>query len=293
MEKQEVSATSWLNFILSSPENTQPVPDVATNDIASNKAVGSIRALVKWAAANGAAKHRVEAHRIFSSVEAKTVVQRILLEVTEGRIGIRDDKLLWADMGVRQNIINLLLCYSEPYLALGLEIMYNQVINDQSSKNLSKFITQHLLFNEPIASKFETQVKKHYRDGFKEELHKFTLHSFLTLVWLLDELKCSDVLPHCHTLFHKDSTIKASKQVLIAFCKDYMLGEGDVVRHLALVGYRVRYEQMFIEEFDFSVANIANDLKDGIRLVKVADVLGSRAASPLPPSLNVRCSCQT
>jgi hypothetical protein len=91
MEKQEISTTAWLNFILS-PDYTHPVSDAvvpAASASGNAQSMAPIKFLVKWSASSASVKHRVEAQRIFASQEAKLVIQRLLLEVNEGRIGIR------------------------------------------------------------------------------------------------------------------------------------------------------------------------------------------------------------
>ena len=57
-----------------------------------------------------------------------------------------------------------------------------------------------------------------------------------------------------------------SKEVLLEFSRDFLSGEGDLVKHLGLLGYRVKHKQTALEEFDYAVKNIAVDLRDGLRL---------------------------
>ncbi len=52
-----------------------------------------------------------------------------------------------------------------------------------------------------------------------------------------------------------------------------MGGEGDIVKHLIHIGVSITYEQKFIDEFDFSVSNLAIDLRDGVRLGKLTEIL--------------------
>ena len=51
---------------------------------------------------------------------------------------------------------------------------------------------------------------------------------------------------------------------------------GDVLRHLALMGYGLYHSQEPIREYDFRVKNLAVDLRDGVRLCRLVDVLGER-----------------
>eukprot|EP00976_Prorocentrum_cordatum_P059859 1175673-Prorocentrum_minimum.AAC.3 len=53
---------------------------------------------------------------------------------------------------------------------------------------------------------------------------------------------------------------------------------GDLERHLSFMGYKLSYTQSPIMEFDFGVANLAVDLRDGIRLCKLVEVRPSGSA---------------
>ncbi len=57
-----------------------------------------------------------------------------------------------------------------------------------------------------------------------------------------------------------------SKDVIVAFSRDFLQGEGNVIKHLTYLGYELTHKQTALDEFDFAVTNIAIDLKDGVRL---------------------------
>jgi hypothetical protein len=57
------------------------------------------------------------------------------------------------------------------------------------------------------------------------------------------------------------------------FLRGRMHGEGNTMRHLASLGFRVAYEQDPRTEFDFAVANLGVDLRSGVRLLRVTELL--------------------
>ena len=61
-------------------------------------------------------------------------------------------------------------------------------------------------------------------------------------------------------------TFQTSKDAIVAFSKDFLQGEGNVIKHLTYLGYELDHKQTPLDEFDFAVTNIAVDLKDGVRL---------------------------
>jgi len=64
-----------------------------------------------------------------------------------------------------------------------------------------------------------------------------------------------------------------SCQVVSEFLQSRLVGEGNVLRHLELLGYRLGYSQSPLMEYPFAITNLAVDLRDGLRLIKVAEVL--------------------
>ena len=53
---------------------------------------------------------------------------------------------------------------------------------------------------------------------------------------------------------------------MLEFSREFLAGEGDLVKHLRLIGYQVKHKQTALEEFDYAVKNVAVDLRDGLRL---------------------------
>lgn len=50
--------------------------------------------------------------------------------------------------------------------------------------------------------------------------------------------------------------------------RDYLKGEGNVVKHLSYYGYAVSHQQKPLDEYDFHVESLATDLRDGVRLTR-------------------------
>ena len=73
---------------------------------------------------------------------------------------------------------------------------------------------------------------------------------------------------------------QSALQAALRFLRERMHGEGDTMRHLASVGYRLSYEQDPRTEFDFAVTNMSVDLRSGVRLLRAAELL---TGGTLPP----------
>lgn len=77
-------------------------------------------------------------------------------------------------------------------------------------------------------------------------------------------------------------------QVVMEFLHGRLFGEGNVSRHLELLGYKLHYSQSPLMEYPFAITNLAVDLRDGLRLTKVAEILTGEACSRRHSSLSTR-----
>ncbi|KFU91347.1 Abnormal spindle-like microcephaly-associated protein, partial [Chaetura pelagica] len=289
-EKQQRGFTWWLNFVLTPDDlsvktNTSQVnaaalilgeenhhktsvPKAPTKDEASLKAYTARRKLNKL---------RRDACRLFTSETMVKAIKKLEFEIETRRLLVRRDRHLWKDVGERQKVLNWLLSYNPLWLRIGLETVFGELIALESNSDvmgLAIFILNRLLWNPDIAAEYRHPTVPHlYREGHEEALSKFTLKKLLLLVCFLDCAKRSRVIDHDPCLFCKDAEFKASKDLLLAFSRDFLSGEGDLSRHLGFLGLPVSHIQTPLDEFDFAVTNLAVDLQCGIRLVRTMELL--------------------
>ncbi|KAM9378980.1 abnormal spindle-like microcephaly-associated protein [Phaethornis superciliosus] len=289
-EKQQRGFTWWLNFVLTPDDfsvktNTSQVnaaalilgeenhhktsiPKAPTKDEASLKTYTAHRKLNKL---------RRDACRLFTSEPMVKAIKKLEVEIESKRLLVRRDRHLWKDVGERQKILNWLLSYNPLWLRIGLETVYGELIALESNSDvtgLAIFILNRLLWNPDIAAEYRHPTVPHlYREGHEEALSKFTLKKLLLLVCFLDCAKQSRMIDHDPCLFCKDAEFKASKELLLAFSRDFLSGEGDLSRHLGFLGLPVSHIQTPLDEFDFAVTNLAVDLQCGIRLVRTMELL--------------------
>ncbi|XP_061859536.1 abnormal spindle-like microcephaly-associated protein [Colius striatus] len=289
-EKQERGFTWWLNFVLTPDDFTvktnasqvsasalilggethhkTSVPKAPTKDEASLKVYTARRKLNKL---------RHEACRLFNSEAMVKAIKKLEVEIETRRLLVRRDRHLCKDVGERQKILNWLLSYNPLWLRIGLETVYGELIALESNSDvtgLAIFILNRLLWNPDIAAEYRHPTVPHlYREGHEEALSKFTLKKLLLLVCFLDCAKRSRMIHHDPCLFCKDAEFKASKDLLLAFSRDFLSGEGDLSRHLGFLGFPVSHVQTPLDEFDFAVTNLAVDLQCGIRLVRTMELL--------------------
>jgi abnormal spindle-like microcephaly-associated protein len=142
---------------------------------------------------------------------------------------------------------------------------------------LKQFITKRVLTDEQLLMKY-THGKCQMPSGkfemmYKDELRKITLYRILLLVVFLDKAKINCLIESSPRLFNKSAMIKSSKEFLAMLCRDYLHGIGSLFKHLSQIGVIVSHEQTYIDELDFSISNLAVDLRDGVVLGKLTESL--------------------
>ncbi|XP_069593468.1 abnormal spindle-like microcephaly-associated protein [Ranitomeya imitator] len=290
MAKQERGFTWWLNFILTPDDFAVKMDSMKVNAAAlilgaenshkvsvpkaPTKEEVSLKAYTARCRLN---RLRRSACRLFTSEPVVRAIRRLEVEIEARRLLVRKDRHLWKDIGERQKILNWLLSYNPLWLRVGLETIYGELIPLESNSDvtgLALFILNRLLWNPDIGAEYRHPSVPHlYREGHEEALSKFTLKKLLLLVFFLDYAKQSRLIDHDPCLFCRDAEFKASKELLLAFSRDFLSGEGDLSRHLGFLGLTVGHVQTPLDEFDFAVTNLAVDLQCGVRLVRTMELL--------------------
>ncbi|KAM4548144.1 abnormal spindle-like microcephaly-associated protein [Odontesthes bonariensis] len=288
IEKQERGFTWWINYVLT-PDDFKVNTEVAKVSAASlamgcDDKLSIPKAPTKeemsfstYTARRKLNRLRRSACQLFTSEAMVKAIQRLELEVEARRLLVRKDRHLWKDIGERKKVLKWLLSYNPLWLRIGLETIFGELISLESNSDalgLAMFILQRLLWNPDIAAEFRhPRVPNLYKDGHEEALSRFTLKKLLLLVCFTDKAKESRLIEHDPCLFCVDAEFKASKDLLLAFSRDFLSGEGILPRHLAYLGLPVSHVQTPLDEFNFAVKNLAVDLKCGIRLVRVMELL--------------------
>jgi abnormal spindle-like microcephaly-associated protein len=93
----------------------------------------------------------------------------------------------------------------------------------------------------------------------------------LMLALLLDKSKTAEVLPGC--LFQTTSPHKTSVEVLHQLSNLLLPSLGDITRPLGHLSYKVEHAQYPLQEYTYHIDNIAVDLRDGIVLSRLVELL--------------------
>ncbi|KAI9851303.1 MAG: hypothetical protein M1838_004039 [Thelocarpon superellum] len=101
----------------------------------------------------------------------------------------------------------------------------------------------------------------------------------LMLILLLDQGKERGIIGGC--LFLRTSPLKSSGSVINALRGLLLPSAGDVTRTLGHLGYEVTHTQHPLQEYQYPIENLATDLRDGVRLTRVVELLLYPASHPV------------
>lgn len=93
----------------------------------------------------------------------------------------------------------------------------------------------------------------------------------LMLILLLDQAKTNNALSGC--LFQTTSPYKTSVEILHQLSKMLLPSHGDITRPLHHLNYKVEHAQYPLQEYTYQIENIAIDLRDGIMLNHLVELL--------------------
>lgn len=201
------------------------------------------------------------------------------------------------DVGLRRKFLDVWLCsYDHRALTAALEtVIGRRVSNDQNllgntgnsspespgrrnraiTKKLEGFLDTFLLRNEDFDEtphEYSLERKRSTADTLAKAYRRTVLRCIM-LVALLDKGKQSPHSSLPSKLFTPTSAFKSSMEVLQAVTRILLPSCGDIAKSLSHLGCRVSYKQHQLQEFNYQMDNLAVDLRDGVRLTRIVEVL--------------------
>ncbi|XP_013115134.2 protein abnormal spindle [Stomoxys calcitrans] len=217
---------------------------------------------------------RKAAVQLFLSEEMRGPCSKVAVYVQKNAMRIRSDRNLHLDVVTQREILELLLCFNPLWLRLGLEVVYGEKIHLQSNRDIVGLST--FILNRFFRDKFlEQKYSKAYTlsEEYADHIKKFTLQKFFFLMLFLDKAKEKRIITHNPCLFIKKSPHKETREILLRFSCELLANVGDITRDLKRLGYVLTHKQNYLDEFDYAFHNLAVDLRDGIRLTRVMEII--------------------
>ncbi|XP_015574312.1 abnormal spindle-like microcephaly-associated protein isoform X2 [Ricinus communis] len=268
-----------------------------TDGFSSSKNYELLRKSLKDVCSLDDLKHRMRLHLSLATCkEIFDIMSHVVKNIDEGRLKMKSHCPIVTDVGMKEKAIQILMCYNPIWIRIGLHIIFGgdsllpsgDVKSDKEIAFLKMVIEKQFFSHAGLAKAYayNKMVEGLYRPGYYEYLGNIILKRFLLLVLILDRAKSSSALSLKYgidgvdggspLLFVVQSSIKSSRQMINDFLSsEIMLGEGNLLAHLVIVGYRVSYQQCPLFEYDFRVTDLFEDLQDGLRLCRAIQLLRS------------------
>ncbi|KAL3472929.1 hypothetical protein BJX99DRAFT_207578 [Aspergillus californicus] len=246
------------------------------------------------APADNSAILRHELHTLYRSPGFTDLHKRLQASLLYGALSIPNKVLLKAsrlrqDLGMKQKFVDIWLqTYDPNALKAALETVTGRMIpavkvtssSIQSStdasiymdkslkKKIGRFLDAFLIQNQDMDQEpRETDV-----DASGRAYRRTVLRSIMMVI-LLDKARISPQTPLSRCLFLASSPYKSSLAVVQVLVRFLLPSCGDISKALGQLECQVQYQQHPLEEYDYGLSNLAVDLRDGVRLAKMVEML--------------------
>ncbi|KAL2813801.1 hypothetical protein BDW59DRAFT_28171 [Aspergillus cavernicola] len=249
------------------------------------------------ALASDSAILRHELLALYQSAYFTEVHQRLQASLMYGALSIPRDVLvrnsrLRYDLGMKRKFIDIWLqTYDSNALKAALETVTGRTIpvvkatstirgsagdpalhiEKALKKRLGNFLHVFLIQNQDLDGTTSEPIEKD-PDALGRAYRRTVLRSVMIVI-LLDKARLSPKTPLSRCLFLPSSPHKSSLAVLQALARFLLPSCGDINKALGQLDCQVRYHQHPLEEYGYKLSNLAVDLRDGVRLTRIVELL--------------------
>lgn len=217
---------------------------------------------------------RNSAIQLFHSDQIALTLNKLTVMINEkNKLDIKADRNIHLDLVLQRGLLELLLSYNPLWLRIAIEVVMNVQLNLTSNRDIfgmTRYLICNLFKSPYLAEKYSKFSQK---NEYLERLRKHTVKNFLFIIFFLDRAKEGRLIKQNPCLFVKKAPFKESAEILKKFASLVLANYGDIVRMLRRIDYVVTHKQTTIDEYNFAFTNLAVDLREGVRLTKVMEVI--------------------
>ncbi|GFF55152.1 abnormal spindle-like microcephaly-associated protein homolog [Aspergillus udagawae] len=138
-------------------------------------------------------------------------------------------------------------------------------------RKLERFLDVFLVQNRDMDR--DAQDLSHAGPDTISQAYRRTVLRSIMMVILLDKARLcpGTMLPSC--LFRSSSSFKSSAAVMQALARLLLPASGDILKSLKHLDCYLSYEQHQLQEYEYQMSNLAVDLRDGVRLTRIVELL--------------------
>jgi hypothetical protein len=208
-------------------------------------------------------------------------------EVTVAGLAAREERQLHNDITLRQTVSSALLQYHPAWLRVCLETMTSKPVQfssrsvvDGGVTALRRHLMEHVLGkDEAIAATFRGTPKGEFDPAHGIAQSAAAVARVFTLVHMLDAAHSQNLLRGVatHRLFRRGGEIKSTSEMVTSLARDLLAQESNPLAHLRRLGMPMHANQSAMEEVDISIRCLSTDLRDGLVLGRLVEVLRREA----------------
>ncbi|RJE24643.1 Calmodulin-binding protein Sha1 [Aspergillus sclerotialis] len=198
------------------------------------------------------------------------------------------------DLGLKRKLIDILIrTYDLHTLRAAIEIVIGRRIPDDPKpskksigaaqnelgaakdkmlrQKLENFIEVFLLRNEDMDQ--SVRGHKSQRADAEARAYRRTVLRSIMIITLLDKARLRPGMMLPRQLFSSSSIFKSSAAVVQALGRLLLPSSGDITKPLGHLDCRLSYKQHELQEYEYQIDNLAVDLRDGVRLTRIVELL--------------------
>lgn len=217
---------------------------------------------------------RRAAVQLYMSSKVVVPLQKLDVLIEKKQIEMRADRNLHLDLVLQRGILELLLGFNTLWLRIGLEVVFGEEVPLTSNADIygiTSFVLSRLFRDKYLEGKYSKNFALTAK--YAEQIKKHALRKLLHLIVFLDAAKEERIIKHNPCLFTRASPLKETKEVLIKVASHLIANIGDITKYVRRLGIVLVHKQTYLDEFDYAFTNLAVDLRDGIRLTKVMEII--------------------
>ncbi|RAH78731.1 hypothetical protein BO86DRAFT_176220 [Aspergillus japonicus CBS 114.51] len=244
-----------------------------------------------------ASKVRNELLTLYQGAPFMQLQKRLKASLLYGALSLPKDVLndaskIYRDLGLKRKFLDFWIqTYDLQTLRAALEVITGRTIPNSKlaagtgdvggekamKRKLAGFLDVFLLQNQDT-DRHPQDCRGENGDIAGRAYRRTFLRSIMIIV-LLDQAKQCSAVSLPRLLFQPSSLYKSSNAVLQALGQLLLPSCGDIIKALYHLDCQLFYEQQSLAEYEFGISNIAVDLRDGVRLARLVELLVLKSVS--------------
>ena len=276
VEKQAHAFTIWFNSLFTSVEfmGSTTANQTSSNEECTTKNLKALAESNRWYVLRDRAREVFT--RDIQAVAAKISAD---IDIDHCRINPKVDLNFSTRTVSRQALLNFIASFNRVWFRLAMEVLFP--INIENYQQMKLAIEQYLIQSTGNSSSPSTEIHSKKNNPANAKLAsaqiRLTMKNLILIIVFLERAKLLRVMDNDPCLYVRESKFKSTKESIDVLSRDFISSDTNLVRRLKLAGFEPVYRQTSLDEYNYAISagenKLFDDLKDGIRLTRCAQIL--------------------